>query len=103
MGGVGAARILRVGAKRPLADAIHITQCSVVGREDGGEGWLDTRRLCADFYVHIPIQDNRGAEQTSSETAEQTPSGTAEQTSSGTAEQTSSGTAEQTPSGTAER
>lgn len=44
------------------ADAIHITQCSIVGREDGGEGWLDTRRLCADFYVHIPIQDDREAE-----------------------------------------
>ena len=68
------------------ADAIHITQCSVVGREDGGEGWLDTRRLCADFYVHIPIQDNRGAEQASAGTAEQTSSGTAEQTPSETAE-----------------
>ena len=53
------------------ADAIHITECSVIGREDGSEGWLDTRRLCADFFVHIPIQDLPAGDGDSAEAAEQ--------------------------------
>ncbi len=48
---------MREKAAEAGADAIHITECSVLGRDDGREGWLDTRRLCADFFVHIPIQD----------------------------------------------